>query len=108
MVLVVTMTLVACATLELNSFKALGVTQVTVDVAMKTYADLVVAGKISQATQDSVRKDYAIYQEVMRDAQGAVAIWKALSPDARPSFETVKGKVDAAVARGAVILAEAK
>jgi hypothetical protein len=108
MVLVATMTVVACATLELNSFKALGTTAVSVDLAMNAYAKLVVAGKISPDLQAQVKKDFGIYQEVMRDAQIAVDVWKSLQPDQRPPFEVVNAKVQAAVARGTVILAEAK
>jgi hypothetical protein len=98
--------LAACASLELNAFKAVGVTQVSVDLAMTTYAKLVVAGKVSPEVQSKVRKDYALYQEVMKDAKGAVDIWKSLSPDERPPFKEVKGRVDAAVARAAVLLSE--
>lgn len=99
-------TAVSCASVELNSFKAVGVTQISVDLAMTTYADLVVAGKVSPETQAKVKKDYAIYQEVMRDAKTAVDLWKLLAPDERPPFAEVKGRVDAAVARAAVLLSE--
>lgn len=93
---------IACASAELNSYKVLGTTEVAVDTAMKAYADLVVAGKISQATQDKVRKDFGIYQTVMTDAKVVYDTYKLVGGPYPAA------KINSAIAAGAVVVAEAK
>jgi hypothetical protein len=67
----------ACASSFLGkSYQTVGTIHVTVDTGMKVYADLVVAGKVTQATQDQVRKAYGTYAaayQVVGDALIAYA-----------------------------------
>jgi len=74
------------------AYDALGVAAIAVDTGMKIYADRVVAGTVSQATQDAVRKDYGIYQTVMADAKIAVDAWFAAgaTPTLYPTLQVSK------------------
>lgn len=99
---------VACpASTQKTAYDVLGIAAVGVDTAMKVYADQVVAGKVSQATQDAVKKDYGTYQIVMKDAQIAVKAWLALGTPPPPAlFPTAQ--VGLALSAAAKVQAEVK
>jgi hypothetical protein len=99
----------ACATqsAQKTTYDVLGIASVAVDTGMKIFADRVVAGTVPQALQDTVRKDYGIYQAAMATAHAAVNAWLALGATAPPAlFPT--GQVGAALTAAAAVQAEVK
>jgi len=71
-------TLLAAGKCSTNTtYQALATVQATVDTGMKAYADLVVAGKISVADQDKVRKAFGDYQQSAGTATFAIEAAKA-------------------------------
>jgi hypothetical protein len=97
---------VACASSPpKTAFDVLGVTVTTVDASMKIYADLVVAGKVPQATQDKVRKAFETYQIAMGDAKVAVDAWFAIGA---PAAAFPADSVGRALSAAGKIQAEAK
>ena len=61
-----------CATANRNTYRATSTAAISVDTAMKIYADLVVAGKVSVENQDKVKKAYSTYQRSMLLVQDVV------------------------------------
>ena len=85
----------ACSQNALSTaYKTIGTIQVTVDTGMKIYADMVVAGKVPQATQDKVKAAYGSYFAAMQVAKDSLVV-VASAPTGTPSLDVAVAAVEA-------------
>lgn len=54
-----------CVSANRNAYRATSTAAISVDTAMKIYADLVVAKKVSESDQEKVRAAYLTYQRAI-------------------------------------------
>jgi hypothetical protein len=105
--IVMAATVYCASSAQKTAYDALGIASVAVDTGMKVYSDRVVAGAVPQPLQDTVRKDYATYQIVMKDAQAAVNVWLSMGNPAPPALFPA-AKVGAALSAAGKIQGEVK
>lgn len=70
--LVLCLVAAGCKTTERRAYQVIGSVSVSVDTAMKVYADMVVAGKVSPENQAKVKRAYEVYQSAMASAHLAI------------------------------------
>lgn len=85
-----------CKSTESNLYKATGVTVITVDGAMKAWADYVKTGRASQGDQDKARAAYEKYYRAILVEKAAIIAYK--SSGETNALSKVLGTISAASA----------